>query len=404
MDKRIALFGLGLLALLAGAGLYRLSTGGTTRVEAFTPVVRPLTQTLLVTGRLVPPRQTELGAMIQGTVAAVLVEEGDAVEEGQLLVQLADDEVRARLLEAEARVQEAQARLSRVRGVGRKLADERLLQAQTDADEAERAFERLQTLYSAGSATEADYEAARSRRENARSRRVAAELESAASGGADLQAAAATLAQAQASLEVARTAVERTQLRAPSAGRVLVRDVEVGQVVRPGDVALVVAGEGPLEVRIHPDEYHLGSLAVGQRAMVSTEAFPERPLAAAVTHIAPRVDPTRGTVEVRLGLADELGELQLKPEMSATVEVILGGRDEALVLPRELIHDLGTGRPWVVVEEGGQARRIDVQLGLQGEDAVELVDGLDATAHVLERSVDPGTAVRVKQLQPALEP
>lgn len=402
MDKR--LIGFGIVALLGGGAVLALGAGGSERVDAYTPVTRPLTQTLLVTGRLVPPRQLELGAMIQGTVAHVAMEEGEVVEAGQLLVQLADDEARARLQEAEARVQEAQARLVRVRGVGRKLADERLEQARIEGEEADRAFARAETLHAAGSLTEADFDAARARRDGARSRRVAAELEAAASsrGGSDVQAAAAALAQAQAALEVARTALARTQLRAPTAGRVLVRDVELGQVVRPGDVAVVLAGEGPLEVRIHPDEYHLGTLAVGQRAMVSTEAFPERPLAAEVAHIAPRVDPTKGTVEVRLALADELGDLALKPEMSATVEVVLGARDQALVLPRRLIHELGSGRPWVVVEEDGTARRADVELGLQGTEAVELVGGLSPEAHVLERSVDPGDAVRVKRVQPAL--
>jgi HlyD family secretion protein len=377
-------------------------------VVAFHAVRQPLTQTLLVTGHIAQPARTDLGAMMQSTVVQVLVDEGDDVEVGALLVQLADNDARARLDEARAQVDEAAARLARVRGVGRDVAEQQVLQARIASEEAEKVFRREKSLFDAGATSEAIFDDALKGRDTARSQLVAAQLEAAATGqaGADTAAAAASLARAQAAFSIAETALARTQLRAPSAGRILQRLVEVGQVVRPGDPLLQFSGEEHLEVRITPDEYHLGLLAVGLPAEVVTEAFPDRPMNARISRIAPQVDSSRGTIEIRLSLEEELDDIELRPEMTATVEVVLGARDDALVLPAHLIRGLGTGQPWVLTVEEGVAARRSVVLGLQGTTAAEITSGVDTDDEILppESKVTAGDPVRVrKPVMPAVE-
>jgi HlyD family secretion protein len=185
---------------------------------------------------------------------------------------------------------------------------------------------------------------------------------------------------------------------------VLRRAAEVGAVVRPGDVLVELAREGAPEVRVTPDEVHLGALAVGQPARVSVEAFPDRPLRARVSHIAPSVDPARGTVEVRLAVEDEVDGLALRPDLSATVEVLLGEKSAALVLPSWLVRDLGTPGPWVLVAREGLAERRSVSVGLIGDEAVEVASGLEATDAVLPPDADvaEGEPVRARPPRPAL--
>jgi HlyD family secretion protein len=343
--------------------------------------------------------------MVQSTVVEVLVDEGDEVDAGTLLVRLSDDEASAQVREAEARVAEAAARLGRVRGVGRQMAGERLSQARIEAADADEVFARNQKLFADGALTEADLDASRKRRDTARSQAVAAQLEAAASGqtGADTAAAAAALAGAQAALEGAQVALDRAHVRSPSAGVVLQRMVEPGQVVRPGDPLIQFSGGGALEVRVTPDETHLGQLAVGQPAKVAVEAFPSQPLDARISHIAPQVDPDRGTVEVRLALDAVPTDLTLRPDMTATVEVVLGEAEDALVLPRTLVRDLGSDSPWVMRVVDGTATRQPVRLGLQGTDAVQIAEGLAPSDVVLapDAKVDPGDPVRIKRTKPA---
>ena len=162
---------------------------------------------------------------------------------------------------------------------------------------------------------------------------------------------AAALARAQARLQQARAAFEHTRLRAPFAATVLARDVEPGEVVRPGEVLFVLAGDAPLEVTISPDESNLARLAIDQVALVSPDAFPDRRLAAKVARIAPSIDPQRGTVEVTLTLDEPA--VELRPDMTVSVEVELGRADDALVLPTELIRDLATDAPYVLIARDG---------------------------------------------------
>jgi len=414
MKKRwvAAVLALGVAAGVGGTLLVRETKGP--RVEAHTAVRRPLVQTLVASGRIEQRRRSELGAMIQSTVAEVPVDEGDRVEEAALLVRLADDEALARRAEAEAAVAEAEARLARVTGIGRRLATQQVRQARTDAEQAERDYERQRELHQRGAASEASLERARQTLDAARTRRVSATLELASTGegGADVEAATAALARAQANLQTARIAIERTQIRAPTAGVVLRRLVEPGEVVRPGEPLVVFAGEGPLEVVIRPDESNLRELSVGQRALVSPEAFPDMRLEAEVSRIAPSVDPQRGTVEVTLGLrarsggdgAVVEGDATLRPDMTVSVEIETGRRDDALVLPTALVRDLGGERPWVLAAVDGRASRRDVRLGLRGDSLVEVVDGLDAETPILAADVDvvPGEPVRLRATTPSI--
>jgi HlyD family secretion protein len=407
-----------LVAAGAGVGgtlLVRETRGP--RVEAFTAVRRPLVETLVTSGRVEQGQQSELGAMVQSTVAEVPVEEGDRVEAAALLVRLVDDEALARRAEAEAAVAEAEARLQRVTGIGRRLATQQLRQARTDAEQAQSDYERQEQLHRGGAGTEAALERARQARDAARSRRIAATLELAATAGdgADVQAATAGLARARAALQTAQVAVDRMQIRAPSAGVVLRRLVEPGEVVRPGEPLIVFAGEGPTEIVVRPDESNLARLAVGQSARVSPEAFPDVALEAHVLRIAPSVDAQRGTVEVTLGLdASQEGltgtegepppAITLRPDMTVSVEIVTGRSEDTLVLPTTLVRDIG-GDPWVLVVTDGVAERRAIRLGLRGDELVEITEGLDASTPVLGPEVDrvAGEPVRPRATQPAID-
>ena len=374
------------------------------RVDAITPVRQPMVQTIVTSGRVVQRRQSKLGAMIPGTVAEVGVEDGDRVEAEALLVRLADEDALANLAEADASVSEAEARLARVQGVGRRMAEQALRLATIEARQAEVEFQRQQALAGTGAVSELSFERARRDRDQARSRRVSASLEVAAAApkGSDVAVSAAALSRAQARLTAAQVAVEQTRIRAPLPGVVLKRHVEPGEVVQPGDAIVTFAGDGPLQVRIQPDESNLALLRLGQHALVSSEAFPEQRLGASISRIAPSVDPVRGTVEVDLDIDDET---DLRPDMTMTVEIEVGRTSTALVVPSWAIRDLGSDRPWVMIAKEGEARRRDVELGLEGDDVVEVVSGLSTDDRVLSPMlpIEEGHPVRLRKARGAAD-
>ena len=374
------------------------------RVDAITPVRQPMVQTIVTSGRVVQRRQSKLGAMIPGTVNEVGVDDGDRVEAEALLVRLADGDALANLAEAEASVSEAEARLARVQGLGRRMAEQALRLATIEARQAEVEFQRQQALAGTGAVSELSFERARRDRDQARSRRISASLEVAAAApkGSDVAVSAAALSRAQARLTAAQVAVEQTRIRAPLPGVVLKRHVEPGEVVQPGDAIVTFAGDGPLQVRIQPDESNLALLRLGQHALVSSEAFPEQRLGASISRIAPSVDPVRGTVEVDLDVEDET---DLRPDMTMTVEIEVGRTSSALIVPSWAIRDLGSDRPWVMIAKEGEARRRDVELGLEGDDVVEVVSGLSTDDRVISpmRPIEEGHPVRLRKARGAAD-
>jgi HlyD family secretion protein len=402
--KRQLLWIVPLVAALVLAAWWLFHEAEGPRVEAFTPVRHPLVQTVVTSGRVIQRRQSKLGAMVPGTVAELLVDDGDRVEADALLVRLADDDALASLAEAEASVSEAEARLARVQGVGRRMAVQALRQASIEAKQAETEYRRQEKLFGTGAVSELDLERARRDRDQTRSRRVSASLEVAAAApkGSDVAVAAAALARAQARLTAAQVAVEHTRIRAPLPGVVLKRHVERGEVIQPGEALVTFAGDGPLEVRIQPDESNLALLRLGQRALVSAEAFPDQRVDASIARIAPSIDPVRGTVEVDLTIDDEL---DLRPDMTVTVEIEVGRVESALLLPSWLIHDFGSDSPWLMLAQDGEAQRRDVELGLEGDDLVEVVSGISEQDKVLPPAlpIEEGDPVRVRRTRPAVD-
>ncbi|HQP89198.1 MAG TPA: efflux RND transporter periplasmic adaptor subunit [Thermoanaerobaculia bacterium] len=321
-----------------------------------------LLETLVVSGRVLERSKASLGSPVTGTVAEVLFEEGDRVRPGQLLVRL--DEA-----EALASLAEARARLEQVSGSGRRIAGEELRQATLRLEQAERDLERLAALRRDGFVSARDEDDARSARDVAASAVASARerVRAIAAGGADERAARAAVASAAARLEQRRVV-------APGPGVVLLRSVEPGDVVAAGKVLLTLALEHETWLLAQPDEKNLPSLRVGQAARATADAFPERPFDAEVISIAPGIDLARGTVDVKLRVPDPPDFL--RSDLTLSIELEVGARPRALVVPLASVRDAAT-EPWVLVVRRGRAVRVPVVLGSRGGAVAEVLRGLE---------------------------
>lgn len=374
-------------------------------VPAYVAERRALAQRVVASGRVMPAARVTLGSLSLARVTEVAVREGDAVRRGQLLLRLDDAEARAALSQARARVQEAAARLDLVRGVTTRTAAESVRRAEVRVAQAERDVERARRLFDGGSASAAQLEDAEKALLLARSEAETAAVQAASVGdaGADQRLAAAALRQAQAAAAAAQAKLDEKELRAPADAQVLVRGAEPGDVVQPGAALLVLAEAGRTRLTVQPDEKNLAVLREGQEADAVADAFPAEPFRAAVSYIAPAVDPARGTVEVRLDVPSP--PPFLRPDMTVSVNVTVGRKDDALVVPAEAVRDAADD-PWVIRVEGGRAVRRPVKLGLRGEGMLEVLEGLlpgDAVVPPAAGAIDAGARVRVRRLDPPPE-
>jgi len=357
----------------------------------------PLVQNVVATGRAAALSRVQVGAEIAGLVLERRVMEGDRVGEGDVLVVL-----RAR--ELEARRDEARAALEALQQAERPDAEARLQQARATLAQATREHARRRDLGREQLVSRESVEQA------AQAEVAARAAERQARVALDALAGGAREAQARERLQAAEAELERAVVRATVSGTVLVRYVEPGDTVRAGDVMLEIARDAPGEILLPLDEKNLGLLEVGQSATCIVDAYPGRPFEAIVHHVAPGIDPARGTVDVRLRI--DPGVDFVRADMTVTATIATGRRDRALVVPNDaLIDDSdGSGRASVLRVRGGRVERVPVRLGLRGLAASEVVEGLEAgdevvAAGALETDALPADGDRVRiEDQPRPDP
>ncbi len=175
--------------------------------------------------------------------------------------------------------------------------------------------------------------------------------------------ARAAVAQARAALAAVEARLADLVVRAPAAGTVIVRSVEEGDTVQPGRTLLVLSRPGRTEIIAPVDEKNLALLAVGQKAVVSADAYPERTFAAELATLVPAVVAASGTVTAKFAVPDP--PAYLLPEMTVSVEIEVARKAGALTLPLDAVRDLATA-PWVLAVRDGRARRVPVGIGVRG--------------------------------------
>ncbi len=352
-------------------------------------VQRDFVQTVVASGHIESPHRVDLGVQITGTVKAVPVSEGQTVVAAQPLIELEDAELVASARQAESAVAQAQAKLRQLREVQAPLAEQTMRQAQVNQDTATRALQRTQELFSKGFIGQAALDEATRAEQvmRAQLKITQQQLSSTRTGGSDMAVAETALSQAQAGAELARARLRYSKVLAPAAGTLIARNVEPGDAVQAGKVLMVLSPEGETQVVVQIDEKHLNLLKVGQTASVSSDAYPDQRFTAELMYINPGVDAQRGSVEVKLRVAQP--PVYLRQDMTVSVDIEVAKRSQAVLVPTEAVHNLDNPEPWVMKVVNGKAVRTPIRLGLRSQGMCEVLEGLVANDQVLATAVLP---------------
>lgn len=374
-----------------------------TKVAQVTRVQRSdLTQQIIATGRINAPARIDMGSEVTATIAAVLVQEGQSVKAGEVLVQLADTEARAALAQAQASQAESVARLAQIAQVAAPVASASVAQADISLRNAETEYRRASELVAQGFYSQQRLDEAQRLRDTARSALAAArtQAQSQQQGGAEVVLAQTRRVQADAAVQAAQARLQRLRLSSPVDAVVLSRNAEPGALAQPGKILLSLAAQGSLRVDAAVDEKHLAFLKPGLAARAVADAYPAHPFEARLAWVSPAVDANRGTVEVRLSLPQV--PPFLRPDMTVSVDMTVGQRPQVLVLDAGAVRGLDTPQAWVLALREGIATRVPVQLGLRGTGTVEISSGLqegEAVILVTEK-VAEGERVRASSTAP----
>jgi HlyD family secretion protein len=355
-------------AAAAGGGYWYLrsrpeqasaGTGTSTRVRK-----GDLEEVASASGTVEPSVRVDVKPRASGEVTAVLVEEGDTVEAGQLLVTLDPVDLERNVRNAENTLARAQASLQQ--------AEASLSVARAERDEARAKAEVRERGAGLGL--------------------VSAEEQRSATSSAAVARANVTLRQAQVEaakveVESARLSVEETQrrlaeaqIRAPIAGTVLAVDVEKGSIVASGittfsggTTLLTIADLRDLRVIGDLDEAQVGQVRPEQPATIRVDAYPERSFTGKVRRISPlgAEESNIVTFEVEILVTDADASL-LRSGMSADLDIVMARHPGALLAPLSAIHG-DAGHRWVLLPDGSQR---PVRTGATDGTDIVILDGL----------------------------
>ena len=384
-----------IVTLLALYLLRNVLLGTPTKVYAATS--GELVQSVVASGRVISPQRVTVALQGSGRVLRVAVAEGQAVELGQLLIELDNSDSRASLAQASAAVAQAQAKLRQLGELSQPLAMQTLAQAQAGAVQARKTLSRNRDLVAQGFISQAAVDDAQRAVDVAASQVASAQaqVKTNAAGGSDVLLAEAALRQALAGQQLARVKLDQGQMLAPSSGVLISRSIEVGDIVQPGKALMVLAASGQTKILIQIDEKNLSKIALDQKAYASADAFASQRFEALVTYINPGVDATRGSVEVKLNIPNP--PAYLRQDMTVSVDIETARRTGAVVIPTNTVEDVATDKPWVLVVRGKHAIKQFVKLGLRGDTRVEVLAGVTAGEGVVPVSktgVKAGQRVR----------
>lgn len=357
-----------------------------------------IVQTIVATGRVETPSLVTLGMAGSGTVASVLVAEGDTVAKGDVMVTIDDADARSVFEQAGAAVRQSEAKLAQIGGSGLASAREALLQAAAALTNTRQKYDRVSQLARSGLVSEATLDDAKQAQDIAQSqvRNANAAVAAASPKGTDYLVAVSVLEQSKAAARSTQIKLKNTQLLAPANGTIITRSVEVGMVVQSGVGLIEFAPAISKRLVLLIDERNLSKIKTGLNAIASPDAYPDERFNAVLTFVNPIIDSDRGSFEVKLDV--QTPPAYLKEGMTVSVDIEILRKDNALVIDTSAVRDAASAKPHVLVIVDGYARQKPVVIGISGAGKSEIVSGLSAGELVIPPSfttITAGQKVRV---------
>ena len=339
----------------------------------------PLAKSVVATGKVEPITKAEIKSKASGIVKRILVDYGDTVKTGQVLVELDKEQIQAHVNETRAQLEGAEANL--------RAAEAELERSKVDAEGPDvpllkRAYERAQGMQKEGVVSESTLDDAQKAYEMALNKQNVAKAQL-VSAKAKLAQAKATVSESKAVLDNAEQDLKNTSIVSPLDGIVLSRDVEVGDAVSSilvlGSSATLVMTVGDTHevyVKGKVDESDIGKIWANQPAKIKVESFKDDSFNGRVTKISPMGAEKDNvtTFEVRVSIDNPQGKL--KAGMTANAEIILEEHKNAIIVPEgAIIYDKDKNASIELVDAKAKdgKRKVPIKVGISNGAKTEIV-------------------------------
>lgn len=388
--RKVLLIGAAVVIVVAVVGAVAMRGRGSKPLEVQTAKVarQKIVQKVSATGKIRPRTQVEISADVSAKIIQLPVVEGQSVAKGEFLVGLDRERYVAAVESAEANVGSAEANATLVR--------QNMLRL-------EKEYARSKELLAGGLESQATFEA----------RQAEYEVEAARYKSAQNQ-----VEQAKAALRQARTDLSKTTIYAPMAGTISALNKEQGEIALGSqfqkDVILIVADLTEMEAEVNVDENDITSIAIGQPVDIEVDAMLGVPLKGVVSEISSSANTAgAGTSEQKTEFTIKVGIIDppktLRPGMTASAEIVTKTNDSALSVPLQSVAvraldqltmkgeaQADAGKRYepdrdgfveiVFAVENGRAVARQVKTGIQSDELIEILSGLEEGDEVVSGS------------------
>lgn len=340
-----------------------------------TPVTRSsATSSLVLPGNIQAVTEAPVLARATGYIKTRSVDIGDRVKAGQVVAEIEAPELDQQILQAQAAIEQANSSVEQ--------ATAALQQGQSNEALAKITAERSQKLFDRTVVSRQDNDTAQMQyaAQQASVQALTKAVAAARSNASALQANLARLKDLQGYLTV----------RAPFAGIVTVRNIDVGALVNEGNTLLYrIAQTDRLRTYLNVPQADAGSVHVGQRATLSISDLGGRKFSGQVARTANALDPASRTLLTEVDVDNAGGALM--PGMYCEVDLAVPRADRPMMIPSDTLVVRGNGPQVAVVASDGTVHYQVVQLGRDFGDRLEALSGL-AEGQML--AVNPSDTIR----------
>ncbi len=356
---------------------------GEERAVRVTPsVLGEMTRLVVVSGTLAADEQVVLGSKVAGRLAEMRVDIGTRVNKGDVLARLEPTDLKLRVDQAEAALQQARVRLGlKPEGTEERVdpdATSTVRQARAMLDEARSKRDRAAQLFEQQLIARTDLDAAVAGYQVGEGRYQDAVEE--------VRTRQALLAQRRSELELARQQWIASELKAPFDGAVRERNAQAGEYISVGAAVVTLVRMHPLRLRLAVPEREAASVRAGQLVSVRVEGDPAAYLGR-VVRLSPAFEEGSRTLRVEAEVPNERSIL--RPGSFARAEIQTESGHQVVIVPASAVVAFA-GIEKVIVVQDGKAVEKPVQTGRRAGDRVEILKGLSAGEQV---AVQPGNLV-----------
>jgi HlyD family secretion protein len=360
-------------------------------------------------------RKINLGPSSEGQIIRLFVNEGDDVEQGDLIAQMSDQKLQAQLNQAESALAKARAELAQRKAgsLPEEIAEAQarvdaaqasVMEAQATLNQAEVELERHHQLIAEGAISQRQVDEAIAKAQEAQASFHAAQsrlreqqesLNQVRNGTRveEIVQAEASVAETEAQLQYQRLQLAETQVYAPFSGTIARLFVQEGDFVAPttttssndsatsASIAELVSG---LEIEARIPEASVAQIQVGQGVEIRTDAYPDQVFQGQIRLIAPRAVRENNVTSFLIRVTPKSGQDKLRLGMNTRLSILGDSIPNALVLPLAAIVTQPTGETGVwVLAENHQPQFRPVQIGITVDDKIQILDGLSVDERIL---------------------